>query len=108
MFFEQNHHEPNVAGLRFWIMHAVPVTPLMELWAPARRASGEAALGVMDGHLADRTFFVGERYSVADIALYAYTHVAHEGGFDLAPYVHVRAWLARVAAQPGYIPITQE
>lgn len=107
MFFEQNNHEPNVAGLRFWIMHAVPVTPLIELWRPARRASGEAALGVMDGHLAARTFFVGERYSIADIALYAYTHVAPEGGFDLTPYVHVRAWLARVAAQPGYIRITQ-
>jgi glutathione S-transferase len=107
MFFEQNHHEPNVAGLRFWIMHAVPVTPLMELWAPTRRASGDAALAVMDGHLAARSFFVGERYSIADIALYAYTHVAHEGGFDLAPYVHIGAWLGRVAAQPGYIPITQ-
>jgi glutathione S-transferase len=107
MFFEQNHHEPNVAGLRFWIMHAVPVTPLMELWAPARRVSGEAALAVMDGHLAARSFFVGERYSIADIALYAYTHVAHEGGFDLAPYVHISAWLGRVAAQPGYLPITQ-
>ncbi len=107
MFFEQNNHEPNVAGLRFWIMHAVPVTPLMALWAPARRASGEAALAVMDGHLAVRPFFVGERYSIADIALYAYTHVAHEGGFDLTPYPHLVAWLARVAAQPGHIPITR-
>jgi glutathione S-transferase len=107
MFFEQNNHEPNIAGLRFWIMHAVPVTSLMDLWRPAKRAAGEAALGVMDGHLATRAFFVGDRYSIADIALYAYTHVAHEGGFDLGPYVHVRAWLARVAAQPGHIPITQ-
>jgi glutathione S-transferase len=107
MFFEQNNHEPNIAGLRSWIMHAVPVTPLMDLWRPAKRAAGEAALGVMDGHLAARPFFVGDRYSIADIALYAYTHVAHEGGFALAPYVHVRAWLARVAAQPGHIPITQ-
>jgi glutathione S-transferase len=62
---------------------------------------------VMDAHLAVRSFFVGDRYSIADIALYAYTHVAGEGGFDLAPYVHVCAWLARVAAQPGHIPITQ-
>jgi glutathione S-transferase len=107
MFFEQNNHEPNIAGLRFWTMHAVPVTPLMELWRPAKHASGEAALGVMDGHLAARSFFVGERYSIADIALYAYTHVAPEGGFDLAPFRHVRAWLARVAAQPGHIPITR-
>lgn len=107
MFFEQNNHEPNIAGLRFWNMHAVPVTPLIELWRPARRSSGDAALGVMDGHLAGRSFFVGERYGIADIALYAYTHVAHEGGFDLTPYPHVRAWLARVAAQPRHIPITQ-
>jgi glutathione S-transferase len=107
MFFEQNNHEPNIAGLRFWKMHAVPVTPLMDLWGPAKRAAGEAALGVMDGHLAARTFFVADRYSIADIALYAYTHVAPEGGFDLAPYVHLRAWLARVAAQPGYVPITR-
>jgi glutathione S-transferase len=107
MFFEQNNHEPNIAGLRFWNMYAVPVTPLIELWRPARRASGDAALGVMDGHLAARSFFVGERYGIADIALYAYTHVAHEGGFDLDPFVHVRAWLTRVAAQPGHIPITR-
>ena len=107
MFFEQNHHEPNIAGLRFWIMHAVPTTPLMDLWRPAKRAAGEAALVVMEGHLATRPFFVGNRYTIADIALYAYTHVAPEGGFDLAPYPHVRAWFARVAAQPGYIPITQ-
>lgn len=107
MFFEQNHHEPNIAGLRFWIMHAVPTTPLMDLWRPAKRAAGEAALAVMEGHLATRPFFVGDRYGIADIALYAYTHVAPEGGFDLAPYPHVRAWFARVAAQPGYIPITQ-
>jgi glutathione S-transferase len=107
MFFEQYSHEPNIATVRFWITHRTPVTPLIELSTPAKRAAGEAALGVMDGHLASRTFLLGDRYSIADIALYAYTHVAHQGGFDLAPYVHVRAWLARVAAQPGHIPITQ-
>jgi glutathione S-transferase len=107
MFFEQYSHEPNIATIRFWITHRTPTTPLIELSTPAKRAGGEAALGVMDRHLAARTFFVGERYTIGDIALYAYTHVAHEGGFDLVPYVHVRAWLARVAAQPGHIPITQ-
>ena len=107
MFFEQYSHEPNIATVRFWITHAVPVTPLIELSMPAKRAQGAAALGVMEGHLARRTFFVGERYTIADIALYAYTHVAGEGGFDLAPYDNVRAWLARVAAQPGYVPITR-
>jgi glutathione S-transferase len=59
----------------------------------------------MEGHLASRTFFVGERYSIADVALYAYTHVAHEGGFDLGRFPHVRAWLERVAKQPGYVSI---
>jgi len=107
MFFEQYSHEPNIATVRFWITHQVPVTPLIELSMPAKRAQGVAALGVMEGHLAHRTFFAGERYTIADIALYAYTHVAGEGGFDLAPYEHVRAWLARVAAQPGYVPITR-
>jgi glutathione S-transferase len=107
MFFEQYNHEPNIATVRFWITHAVPITPLIELSMPAKRAQGAAALGVMEGHLARRTFFVGERYTIADIALYAYTHVAGEGGFDLAPYENVRAWLARVAAQPGYVPITR-
>jgi glutathione S-transferase len=107
LFFEQYSHEPNIATVRFWITHRVPVTPLIELSIPARRAAGHAALGVMEGHLATRTYFVGERYGIADIALYAYTHVAGEGGFALAPYPNVRAWLSRVADQPRHIPITQ-
>jgi glutathione S-transferase len=107
MFFEQYSHEPNIATVRFWITHATPVTPLIELSLPAKRAQGVAALGVMEGHLARRSFFAGERYTIADIALYAYTHVAGEGGFDLGPHENVRAWLARVAAQPGYVPITR-
>ena len=68
---------------------------------------GYAALGVMDGHLASRNWFVGERYTIADIALYAYTHVAHEGGFDLSRFPNVQRWLERVAAQPRYVPITK-
>ena len=107
LFFEQYNHEPNIATVRYWITHAVPVTPLIELSMPAKRTQGAAALGVMETHLVGRTFFVGERYTIADIALYAYTHVAGEGGFDLAPYENVRAWLARVAEQPGYVPITR-
>jgi len=107
MFFEQYNHEPNIATVRYWITHAVPVTPLIELSMPAKRTQGAAALGVMETHLVGRTFFVGERYTIADIALYAYTHVAGEGGFDLAPYENVRAWLARVAEQPGYVPLTR-
>jgi glutathione S-transferase len=72
-----------------------------------KRELGYAALGVMEGHLTDRSFFVAGRYSIADIALYAYTHVADEGGFDLAGFPAVRAWLKRVKAQPGHVPITQ-
>jgi glutathione S-transferase len=70
-------------------------------------ARGRAALAVMEAHLRRHRFFVGETYSIADIALYAYTHVAHEAHFDLAPYVEVSAWIARVASQPRYVPLTQ-
>jgi glutathione S-transferase len=72
---------------------------------PERLAKGRAALDVMEGHLATRKFFVAERYSIADIALYAYTHVGHEGGLDLEPYRAVNAWLERVAAQPRHVKI---
>ena len=72
-----------------------------------KRKLGHDALGVMEEHLSENDFFVGDRYSIADIALYAYTHVAPEGGFDLGGFPAVRDWLGRVAAQPGYIPITQ-
>jgi glutathione S-transferase len=73
---------------------------------PDRLAKGRAALGVMETHLASRRFFVQERYTIADIALYAYTHVAHEGGHDLKPYPAVRKWLERVASQPRYVALT--
>jgi glutathione S-transferase len=104
-FFEQYSHEPNIATPRYWITHKV-LTPEREAQLPAKRKLGYDALGVMETHLASRKFFVGERYSIADIALYAYTHVAAEGGFDLSPYKAVGAWLARVAGQPRHVPIT--
>ena len=104
MFFEQYSHEPYVATPRYIVKHlAVDHARRAEL--PSRLATGRAALGVMDRHLQSRRFFVAERYTIADIALYAYTHVAHEGGHDLSPYANVRAWLARVAAQPGHVGI---
>ena len=106
MFFEQYSHEPNIAVVRFWMQHA-DMTPEREAMLPARREGGYAALGVMEGQLRDRDWFVGQGITIADIALYAYTHVAHEGGFDLGGYPAIRAWLARVAAQPGYVPITR-
>jgi len=106
LFFEQYSHEPNIATVRYWITHKVQMNAERQAALPGKRKGGNAALAVMDGHLRNRNFFVGDRYTVADIALYAYTHVAPEGGFDLAPYPAVRAWLARVAAQPRHIKIT--
>ncbi len=103
-FFEQYSHEPNIAVARFWIAYSG--TPeRFEERLPARMQGGYAALDAMEDHLASRGFLVGERYSLADISLYAYTHVAHEGGFDLASYPALRAWIERVAAQPGHVPI---
>jgi glutathione S-transferase len=104
MFFEQYSHEPNIATVRFWLHTGL--TDEQRAVLPSKRTLGNAALGVMEGHLSNRAFFVAGRYTVADIALYAYTHVADEGGFDLAPYPAVRAWLDRVRAQPGHVPIT--
>jgi len=104
MFFEQYKHEPGIAVVRFWVSISDDPPPPAEI--EARRASGHAALKAMERHLGDREHFVGERFTIADIALYAYTHVAPEGGFDLEPYPAVRAWLDRVAAQPGMVPIS--
>src|SRR5688572_554821 len=104
MFFEQYSHEPYVATPRYIVKH-LPADHARRAELPARLATGRAALKVMDEHLKSRRFFVAERYTIADIALYAYTHVAHEGGHDLAAYASVRSWLARVAAEPGHIGI---
>ena len=102
LFFEQYSHEPYIAVARFLRkFHADPAS--QRALADSKMASGYRALEVMEQHLKDKSFFVGERYSIADIALYAYTHVAHEGGFDLARFPAIRAWLARVQAQPGYV-----
>ncbi len=107
LFWEQYSHEPNIATVRYWITHKVEMTPYRKLAIEDKRARGVAALGVMQAHLAANDFFAAGRFTIADIALYAYTHVAEEGGgFDLAPYPAIRAWLARVAAQPRHIPIT--
>ena len=102
-FFEQYDHEPNIAVARFWELADLH-PPAAD--AQAKRAGGERALRAMEGHLAGREFLVGDRYSIADISLYAYTHVAPEGGFTLEPYPAVREWLARVASQPGHIAIS--
>ncbi len=103
MFFEQYDHEPNIAVVRFWELADIH-PPQAEL--EAKRRGGERALGALERHLRDREYLVGDRYTVADISLYAYTHVAPEGGFSLEPYPAVRDWLTRVAAQPGHIAIS--
>ena len=105
MFFEQYSHEPNIATSRFWL-HFQELTPERQAALEQKRVQGYAALDVMERHLQTRPFFVGGRYTIADIALYAYTHVAPEGGFALERYPAIQDWLGRVAAQPGHIPIT--
>ena len=106
MCFEQYSHEPNIATVRFWL-HTT-LTDERRAMLPGKRAAGYAALDVMEQHLHIHDFFVAQRYSIADIALYAYTHVADEGEFDLQRYPGIRAWCARVRGQPRHIPITHD
>jgi glutathione S-transferase len=102
-FFEQYDHEPNIAVPRFWLHYKggeIDRAALAE-----RQKAGYRALDAMEKHLVGREFFVGSRYSLADISLYAYTHVADEGDFDMSRYPLIGAWLARVASQPGHVTI---
>jgi glutathione S-transferase len=101
MFFEQYSHEPYIATSRFIMRHLDANHPRREE-LPRRQEQGRAALAVMERHLSAHPYFVDNRYGIADIALYAYTHVAEEGGYDLAPYPNVKAWLRRVATLPDY------
>jgi glutathione S-transferase len=103
MFFEQYSHEPYIAVARFWKHFFTKLTPQQEIELPGRMEKGYAALGVMERHLAHNRFFVGDRYGIADIALYGYTHVAGEGDFNLDNFPQVNAWLARVADEPGHV-----
>jgi glutathione S-transferase len=103
LFFEQYSHEPNIATCRYWLRHGL-MSPARAPAFAQKRLAGYAALAVMENHLATRDFFAGV-YSIADIALYAYTHVAAQGGFDLARFPSVTAWLARVRGQPGHVPL---
>ena len=107
MFWEQYNHEPNIATLRFWIAFVGEerLSDLQRAQLGPKRAAGEAALKLMDEHLTSRRFLVGDRLTLADIVLYAYTHVAEEGGFDLALFPAIGRWLERVAAEPGYLPM---
>jgi len=106
MCFEQYNLEPNIGTARFWLASLGKTEAELGEKVEEKRRNGHAALGVLEQGLAGREFLVGERYSLADIALYAYTHVAPEGGFALDAYPAIRAWCARIAAQPGHVPIT--
>ena len=103
-FFEQYQHEPSIAVVRFLVAFSGEAEKHGER-IREQTASGYVALDAMERHLAGHTYLVAERYTIADISLYAYTHVAHEGGFDLEPYPAIRGWLERVAAQPGHVTI---
>ncbi len=103
-FFEQYQHEPSIAVVRFLLAYSGEAEKHAER-IREQTANGYVALDAMERHLAGRSYLVGERFTIADISLYAYTHVAHEGGFDLAPYPEIGAWLARVEARPGHVTI---
>jgi glutathione S-transferase len=107
MFFEQYNHEPNVATLRFWLRFVGETNLAAEqrVQIMAKRVAGCAALALMDKHLADHAFFCGADVTLADIALFPYTHVAEEGGFGLGDYPHIMAWIARMTALPGFVPM---
>jgi glutathione S-transferase len=107
MFWEQYNHEPNVATLRFWFawIGEANFSEVQRVNLPGKRAAGEAALKLMDEHLATRDWFVGEGPTLADICLFPYTHVAEDGLFVLANYPAVQAWIARVQSLPGFIPL---
>jgi glutathione S-transferase len=102
--FEQYSHQPYIAMARYWL--SIAEEPVAKEKIDARKPAGYAALGAMERHLDGSAFLVDERYTIADVGLYAYTHVAHEGDFDLSSYPAIGAWLARVEAQPDHIPIT--
>jgi glutathione S-transferase len=105
MFFEQHSLEPNLGSARFWLTMVKGGRELQQYSLEDWMEKGYQALGVMEKHLKGQRFFAANHYTIADIALYAYTHVAPESGFDLTPFPSIRAWLKRVANQPAYITI---
>ena len=109
MFFEQYNHEPNVATLRFWLRFVgqAKLSEAQMAQIPAKRAAGDAALRLMDDHLARNEWFVGGGVTLADIALFAYTHVCEQGSFALDDYPAVGGWLARIAALPGFVAMEE-
>jgi glutathione S-transferase len=108
MFFEQYQHEPNIATMRFWlhVLGEGNLSPQQRAMMETKRKGGQAALALMDRHLSTRDWFVaGGNPTLADIALFAYTHVAHEGGFSLNDFGAIRAWIERMRALPRFTPM---
>ena len=108
MFWEQYNHEPNVATLRFWMgwVGEDKLSDVQRTQIAGKREAGNAALKLMDEHLSGRRWFVGDEISLADLCLYAYTHVAGDADFRLDDYPQVAAWLRRVEAEPDYVPMS--
>jgi glutathione S-transferase len=104
MFFEQYSHEPHIATARF-VMKYLGNPPERAEWLEERRAAGYKALAVMEGVLSKVPFMVGEHFTLADVSLFAYTHVAHEGGFDLGGYPAIRGWIERIRERPRFVPM---
>ncbi|HUR40944.1 MAG TPA: glutathione S-transferase family protein [Verrucomicrobiae bacterium] len=104
LFFEQYSHEPFIATVRFWVKYLGKRDEWRDRIAETSK-KGYAALGVMEQQLAKTPFLTGDQYTIADIALYAYTHVAHEGGFEMENFPYLRAWLARVRQTQGFVPM---
>lgn len=104
LFFEQYSHEPFIATVRFWVKYLGKRDEWRDRIAETSK-KGYAALDVMEQQLAKTPFLAGDDYTIADIALYAYTHVAHEGGFEMERFPYVRAWLGRVAQTQGFVPM---
>lgn len=107
LFFEQYNHEPNIATLRYWACLA-GFDEQRRLMEPGKRKGGLEALGVMEARLAAHPFLVADRFTAADVALFAYTHVAGDGGFDLAAFPAIAAWIDRVRAVPGFTPMVYD
>ena len=108
MFWEQYNHEPNIATLRFWI-HEIGIDNLTEMQralVPGKREGGNAALKLMEDHLSRHDWLVADRVSLADVCLFAYTHVAGDADFRLSDYPHVSKWIGRFQAQSNYLPIS--
>ena len=106
MFFEQYSHEPFIATSRFIVKYLGNPREKQAI-LEEKKAGGRAALDIMEQQLADRTYFTGDNFNIADIALFAYTHVADEGGFDLADYPAIRAWIERIEGRPNFVPMAK-